>query len=966
MMSARLNSRAARLAAGAALVALVLAGCPNPIDVDVAARMTDDAPPFVSIQSPADGEQFSQTVIVSGFVEDPDGSIHALDYVVSGALGVLREETVDVGTVGTDGSYTFSFSTVGFDGPVELRVIATDWNDNTATDSVSLQYSGSQLSSFSAEPANKSVRLGWEALPDADSYTIYYTDNGTLPTEEYGTAVQLTSPGYELTGARNGALYTFLLSADISGEPEYWSGYVRTIPLSRFTLAPRVRGEYRRIEVEWQSIPGVAGYEVYRATSPDGPFSNYTGTITGNTYTDAAIAEGAWYYYKVRPAIPDAALSTYNGAQGLAIPETSERIRSVATPAPTRKVAVAGDYSYVAAGSAGLLVMDIGEPAAPRLAGSVPTTDAQDVAVDGTTVFVADGPGGVAIVDAAIPSSPRLLATYTGGIGNAIRIGVDRVTDQLFVIDDTGGTELLALDVANPAAPALIDTISETDRSFFELAVVEGVSGGTASGVYVVSSNVDPAQGGATIYAYLLDESSSVMGLAGSRFFDAGGGDDLPVQIAVGGSQMYLLEIPSGMVSGSRPYSLRVYSGLYDSTPGEYTNLDGFPADLAYADDRLVAVDEYKLQVLDVSDPNNPDRIYELDTPAKPIGVAMKDGDYAFVAAGTPSFQTVDLQQQATLSVVGSYTDPSVADVRVRGDLAYLATSSTGGLRVLDVSAAGSPDPLGFVPIDFVTGVAISGDYAFVSASGDGLAVVNIGDPNAPEVIGTADPVAGALNAIEIRGDFAYAAGRAGLEIFDISDPASPTGIGFVDSGTGGMQDVSLRGDRVYVSEGSYFEPDAFKIVDISTPTDAALVDEIPDPTSSGVFGVPAGVAAADGYALLAESSPGGFQGIHTIDVDPGSLGYLTVYGPYDPVDGETTNDLHPVRGIELAGGYAFAGTSEAGVVMLDVADPTAPVRVDETGSLNGEIKVIRASGSMLYAAAQFGTTTGLHLIELR
>lgn len=156
-MSARLKSRTVLLAAGAALVALVLAGCPNPIDVDVAARMTDDAPPFVSIQNPADGEQFSQTVIVSGFVEDPDGSIQALDYVVSGALGVLREETVDVGTIGAGGSYTFSFTTVGFDGPVELRVIATDWNDNTATDSVSLQYSGSQLSSFSAEAANKSV-----------------------------------------------------------------------------------------------------------------------------------------------------------------------------------------------------------------------------------------------------------------------------------------------------------------------------------------------------------------------------------------------------------------------------------------------------------------------------------------------------------------------------------------------------------------------------------------------------------------------------------------------------------------------------------------------------------------------------------------------------------------------------------------------------------------------------------------
>lgn len=957
-MSARLKSRVVLLAAGATLVALVLAGCPNPIDVDVAARMTDDAPPFVSIQSPADGEQFSQTVVVSGFVEDPDGSIQTLDYVVSGALGVLREETVDVGTIGADGSYSFSFSTVGFDGPVELRVIATDWNDNTATDSVSLQYSGSQLSSFSAQPANKSVRLDWEALPDADSYTIYYTDNGTLPTEEYGTAVQLTSPGHELTGARNGALYTFLLSANISGEPEYWSGYVRSIPLSPFTLAPRVRGEYRRIELEWQQIPGATGYEVYRSTSPDGPYSNYTGILTTNTYTDTAIAEGKWYYYKVRPAIPDAALSTYNGARSLAIPETGERIRSVAAPAPTRKVAVSGDYAYVAAGSAGLLVMDISEPASPGLAGSVSSTDAQDVAVDGTTVFVADGAGGVAIVDAAIPSSPRLLATYTGSIGNAIRIEVDRVTDQLFVVDDSAGTQLLALDVANPTAPALIDTVSQTDRSFFELAIVEGLSGGTASGVYVIASNVDPAPRGATIYAYFLDESSSAMVLAGSRFFDADGGDDLPVQMAVGETHLYMLRIPSAMVSGARPYSLGVYSSLSDSTPGVYTNLDGLPADLAYADDRVVAVDEYKLQAFDVSDPNNPDRIYELDTPAKPTGVAMKDGSHAFVAAGTPSFQTVDLQAPLAPSEAGSWTDASVYDLRVRGDLAYLATANPNELRILNVGSLPSPQALGSAPLGYAYGVAISGDYAFVAAGAEGLRVVSVADPNAPNVVGAVAPIAGNLNAIEVKGDYAYAAGRAGLEIYDISDPTNPIWAGLVDSGTGGMQDLTIKGDRAYIAEGAYFEPNSFKIVDISTPSEAVLVDQLP-----GVTAIAAAVAVGEEYALLADSMPFG-SGLYTIDVNPESPGYLSHYGPFDPFDGETTNDYHPVRGVAIAGEYAFAGTDGAGMVVLDVSDPTAPVRIADVGRTDTTPVVLRTSGAFLFAAARTGTAPGLYIVR--
>ena len=383
--------RVARFSLPAALV--LLAACPNPLTDAALREMLDKTAPVVTISSPTDGSDYTQTITVQGSATDPGGEVRTLSYQVNGTLGLLTSGELAGSQLGAGGVFSFQFSTIDFNGPIVVTVKVEDRNDNSSQTAITLQYPGSSISSFVAVPGSKHIDLSWEAVAGATGYTIYYTDNGTLPSETYGTQINTTGTSYPLAGLRNGALHTLLLRARMPGGTDYWSGYLKIIPLSELTLAPLVRGGYREIDVEWAAIDATAEFLVLRATSAAGPYENYSGVIRGNSFTDTGVAEGIWYYYKVKPSLAGSLVSTYNAAQTFQVPTSADRITSLTLPAAAKRVRLSGDYAFVAAGASGLLVVDVSNPSSPVLKATLGTTNAKDLVVAGSTLYIADGIG---------------------------------------------------------------------------------------------------------------------------------------------------------------------------------------------------------------------------------------------------------------------------------------------------------------------------------------------------------------------------------------------------------------------------------------------------------------------------------------------------------------------------------------------------------------------------------------------
>jgi hypothetical protein len=157
------------------------------------------------------------------------------------------------------------------------------------------------------------------------------------------------------------------------------------------------------------------------------------------------------------------------GSAGLQIVDVSNRlsphiVASLALPGNANDVRLDGTRAYVAGGTAGLHIVDISSPLSPHLLGSITLPapgDAYDVRPQGNLVYVADGPAGLLIIDASSPAHPRIAGSVRPpGI---VAHGVD-VNGQIAVVA-AGFSGIQVFNVANPAAPVLLGSVRLPDET---------------------------------------------------------------------------------------------------------------------------------------------------------------------------------------------------------------------------------------------------------------------------------------------------------------------------------------------------------------------------------------------------------------------------------------------------------------------------------------------------------------------
>lgn len=542
-------------------------------------------------------------------------------------------------------------------------------------------------------------------------------------------------------------------------------------------------------------------------------------------------------------------------------------------PSFVEDIAIQGSLAYVAAGDAGLRVIDVSNPARLQEVGAWDSPGyAESVAISGTLAALADGPYGLQVLDVSDPATPRRLSG-----AYETQFAFDVLLEGGLAYVAAGGSGLLVVDLRNPALPVEVGQV-DTPGNAYGVAgdpeespfiyVADGWGGLAVLDIMqptapLILSRVDTP--GWALDVTVADDLAYVAdGALGLRVIDvhdaqrplelgAWTGSDLARTVAVSGTTALLADTGLGL------FLLDVHNPAAVSEKGRYSPL---------ADARQVAVEGnlaavasgfQGLRLVDVGQPTAPVELGSFDCDgAFAMGVAMS-GEVAFVGTTLQQphdkveLRVIDVTRPTTPTLVAAWDAPAdfgpFREMVVQNGRLYVAEEA--GLGVVDVSDPSHPTALGHLWFDLerlmaTVGVAVQGEYAYVAYAAYGLRVVDVSDPANLRIVGSVLPQGGCAG-VAVSGDRAYCvSGFDGLSVLDVSQPTTPTVLGRVDT-PGYAAAVTVAGWLALVSDSG----GGLAVIDVSDGRDPRLVARADTPGSAWQ------AAAVDGRVYVADGRGG-------------------------------------------------------------------------------------------------------------
>lgn len=561
-------------------------------------------------------------------------------------------------------------------------------------------------------------------------------------------------------------------------------------------------------------------------------------------------------------------------------PVTSTEVGST-TPFPyfVEDVVVSGTLAYVAAGGAGLRVVDVLTPTAPVEVGFWDSPGyAEGVAVAGNTVYLADGPYGLWTVDVSDPTHPQKI-----GSAYDMNYAFEVAVSGQYAYIAAAGAGLLVADVADPAQPVEAGSL---DTSGYAYGVT--ISGTLAyiadawEGLQVVNvtNPLSPTVMGvcntpgwalnvavAGVTAYVAD------GAFGLRIVDV---SDPAHAHEAGAYEIYGLARRVAAAEGTA-YVADLRTGLRAVDVADPTQATQVGLYSPLADARRVAVaGDYAyvaagfsgLRVIDVSDPAHPREVATHDTEGAYATAVVISGTYAYLATYIhPPYDllVLDISNPAyptRVCAIHWEKGGAYRDLALQRDILYVADES--GLRLISVSDPTDLTELGFIRLDqndqATVGVAVSGTLAYVADAADRVKIVDVSNPYSPTLMSVCCSNWHWVAGVAVSGNTLYAAVHtAGLHIADVSDPDHPVEIGYYDT-PGVAGEVLVSGTEAYVGDSG----GGMVVVNVSSPsspTTAANHDTVGLAQHVALAGNHAFVADGHGGLAILERTAGGTTG---------------------------------------------------------------------------------------------------------
>ena len=469
------------------------------------------------------------------------------------------------------------------------------------------------------------------------------------------------------------------------------------------------------------------------------------------------------------------------------------------------EVVIEGRTAFVAAGGAGLLLIDVGHSGAPTVLSTCDTPgEAWDVDVDGDYAYVADGSAGLTVVDVSDLGAPFVAGSLaTPGEARGVE-----VTGDLLCLAATSHFHTIC--VADPTSPFNYGGPWSVPGEALDVALRGDLCAVACGSGGIMLADVTHPSGVSALAYHDSPGTARRVAFSGSQLFLADGEAGVSVLDTSDPASPALLgsvavgEAMDVTVAGPWVYTAVDGFGIVTIDAADPTTLEvsarfllgGGASGLALDADRLYAASSLRgLDFFEVAELQLPEFSGESSDTLTSYDMVL-DGHYAYTAILGPSDDprdlcVYDIADPASPVLIATYSDmQSRSGLCLWGD--KLLMGADYGIDVFDISDPHQPQreqhwQLGGTALE----IEIAGDDAYVSL-GDTLLVVDIEDLSNPQVIASI-PANYVIRDLEVEGDHLYVCDNyisaipgdvsgGSIRIIDISFPSLPSEVGSIAS----------------------------------------------------------------------------------------------------------------------------------------------------------------------------------------
>lgn len=278
----------------------------------------------------------------------------------------------------------------------------------------------------------------------------------------------------------------------------------------------------------------------------------------------------------------------------------------------------------------------------------------------------------------------------------------------------------------------------------------------------------------------------------------------------------------------------------------------GYAQDVVLVDSlAYLATGQGGLEIIDVSDPENPFTVGSFDIPMGLYNYATSlevKTEKAYIGYGYDGLLIVDVSNPAQPAYLGQVAELRVEDLAISstGEFTYVCTAARHQFAIVDATDPEYPWRVVYISTPGkARGIFVLDTLAYVADEQLGLQIINFSDVFSPTIEGSCDTESNARD-VWVEGDYAYIAdGRGGLQIVETTDIDSLSIVGSCNT-PGYAKKIVIHGNYAFVADGS----EGLQVIDVTDPTSPYIVGNYPTPYTHGVF-------VTEDYVFLADRDRG-------------------------------------------------------------------------------------------------------------